>query len=569
VAFDLIIRDGEVLDGTGTDAFRADVGVGDGRIAFIGRITERADEEIDAEGHVITPGFIDGHTHMDAQVMWDAEGSCSSWHGVTTAIMGNCGFSLAPSPPSELGREQVIRNIERSEDIAPEAMAAGIDWTWSDFAGYLDAVDRAPKSINYAAQVGHSALRVWAMGERAFTEVATDDDLDAMRRELASAIAAGAAGFTTSRSRGHLTPNGEWVTSRRATWSEVDALVATLAETGGRMFEISHGPGAEGDGDRDRLALIREQTCELAVKSGVLTSFYVPAEAPYGYQLLKLINDAAARGARIFGQTHPRGVATLGSFRTQLPFDRLQEWRELRALPIKEQRARLQDPETRARLVRAAEDGSYGEAFGGEMRKPQYDRLRVIDAPLPPWRTVAEHAQAMGRGPADTMIQLGLDSDFVQFFSQGVHEEAPEDTVAIMKHPRTAMTFSDSGAHVGQIMDTSIHTHMLGHWVRNEQAFTLREAIRMMTSVPAGLWGLHDRGQVREGWRADLNIIDPARVSPLMPTVVYDLPGGARRLLQRSQGILATVVGGGVTVRDAVSTGVRSGQLLRYRDGQA
>ena len=235
--YDLIIRNGTVIDGSGLPRFRADVGIVHGKIAAIGKIRERAKEVIDAEGHVVAPGFIDGHTHMDAQVFWDPLGTCSCWHGITSVVMGNCGFSLAPC--SEKDKLLVMRNLERAEDISPDAMEAGIKWSWTTYPEYLDAVDRLPKGINYSAYIGHSGLRTYVMGERAFTDPATPEDLEAMTREVRDAIRAGAMGFTTSRTRNHQTPDGQPVASRLATWDEVRHLVGVMGEMGAGVFEIA------------------------------------------------------------------------------------------------------------------------------------------------------------------------------------------------------------------------------------------------------------------------------------------------------------------------------------------
>src|ERR1700674_5171067 len=235
--YDIVIRNGTIVDGSGLPGYQADLGIVQGRIATIGKITGSATEVIDAEGHIVSPGFIDAHTHMDAQVFWDPIGTCSCWHGVTSVVMGNCGFSLAPCP--EKDKLLVMRNLERAEDIAPEAMEAGIKWSWETFPQYLDAVERAPKGINYAAYMGHSALRTYVMGERAFSEEATSEDLSAMKRELRSALNAGAAGFTTSRSNAHLTPDGRPVASRLANWDEVKQLVGLMGEMRAGVFEIA------------------------------------------------------------------------------------------------------------------------------------------------------------------------------------------------------------------------------------------------------------------------------------------------------------------------------------------
>src|SRR5213595_1360567 len=237
MTYDLVIKNGWVVDGSGLPRYRADVGVMGGRIAAIGRIRESAREVLDADGHVVAPGFIDAHTHMDAQVFWDPLGTCSCWHGITSVVMGNCGFTLAPCAKED--RHLVIRNLQRAEDISVEAMEAGIDWRWTTFPQFLDTLESLPKGINYSAYLGHSALRTYVMGERAFTDSATPEDLELMKREVRDAIRAGAIGFTTSRTRNHQTPDGQPVASRLAKWDEVQQLVGVMGDLGAGVFEIA------------------------------------------------------------------------------------------------------------------------------------------------------------------------------------------------------------------------------------------------------------------------------------------------------------------------------------------
>jgi N-acyl-D-aspartate/D-glutamate deacylase len=550
MTFDTVVRNGTVVVGTGLAPFRADVGILDGKIVELGRIHERGDVEIDAEGHVVTPGFIDAHTHMDAQVFWDELGTNSCWHGVTTVVMGHCGFTLAPTRDD--AHELVVRNLERAEDIAPAALAAGIEWSWTDFAGYLDAVDRLPKGINYAANIGHSALRTYVMGDRAFEEAATDDDLAAMRGELEAALRAGAFGFTTSRTKHHQTSDDKPVASRLASWDEVRALVDVLADTGAGIFQMVADRGAPEDPDR--------LLAELAITTGVPV-----AATGMNDRSLAFIDDTVARGARMWGVTHPRGIGAFSSFRSQLPFDRLPEWRELRALPLEEQRRRLTDPDVVARLVKVADEGPYGEAFGGEARPAEFDRMEVFSTPLPPHRTVAAAATERGVHPVELMIQLALETDLRQLFWQTFAPFDHDVVKRCLAHPRTVVGFSDSGAHVSQMADASIETHLLGHWVRDRQEFTLEEAVRMLTLEPARAYGFSDRGLVREGMVADLNVFDPDTVAPAMPELVADLPGDAPRLSQRSLGFLATLVAGEVLLDRGEATEARPGRLVRGR----
>ena len=558
MAYDLVIRNGTVVDGSGGPSYPADVAVSGDRIAEIGRITERATTEIDAEGHAVTPGFVDGHTHMDAQVLWDPLGSSSCWHGVTTVVMGNCGFSLAPVRSD--ARELVVRNLERAEDISPAALAAGVGWGWETFAEYLDEVDRQPKGINYAAYVGHSALRTWAMGERAFEEEADEDDLGRMEVELGSAMRAGAIGLTTSRSRNHATSDDRPVASRLASWNEVQRLVAVLARERAGVFELALEEAARSQ-DTERRAEVLQRLRRLALDTGVPVSFGVVAG--YDDHLLQLIDDVAEAGGTMFGQSHCRGIATLLSFRTRLPFDRLPEWRDVRTRPADEQLAALTDPSVRARLVHAAEHGDFGRSIGAEARRPDFDHMYVMDAAVPPHATVAEVAAARGVAPVEAMIDLAVASRLEQLFIQPITPEDPDVILPFLRHQGSVMTFSDSGAHVSQIMDSSIQTHLLAFWVRQRQELALEEAVRMLTSATADAWGFTDRGRLQAGMAADLNVFDPDTVAPSMPEVVTDLPGGARRLRQGATGFKATIVAGQVVLADGESTGVFPGRLLR------
>jgi N-acyl-D-amino-acid deacylase len=555
--YDLVVRGGRIYDGSGAPSYVGDVGITNGLITKVGRIRERGLREVDADGLAVTPGFVDGHTHMDAQVMWDPLGSCSCWHGVTTVVMGNCGFTLAPV---RRGQENlVVGSLERAEDISAAALSAGISWTWESFADYMDTVDRQPKAINYGAQIGHSALRTWAMGAAAFERAASADETALMCQELTDALQAGALGFTSSRSINHETASDKPVASRLAKWEEVVALVMAMSQTGNGVFELSQETTALLGGPETRADYERRLTA-LAVQSGVPIAFGVGST-----RQLPFLDRVSAAGGRVIGLSHSRGISLLLSFRTQLPFDKLPEWREVRRLPLAEQQALLKEPQVRERLVRAANEGSYGRAIGAEARRPDYEIIRILDNALPPNPTVGALARQRGVDPVELIINLSVESNFEQFFVQPITAIDEDELLAVMKHPQTVMTFSDSGAHVSQIIDSSIQTHLLGHWTRNKQAFTLEEAIRMITYVPAAAWGLNDRGLIREGMSADLNVIDPETITPLMPELVNDLPGGAKRLIQKAAGIHHTVVNGVETFAGGEHTGAVAGRLLRRR----
>ncbi len=567
--YQLIVKNGVVIDGTGMPRYQADIGVVDGRIAAIGHLHEPAREVIDAEGLVVAPGFVDGHTHMDAQVFWDPLGTSSCYHGVTTVVMGNCGFTLAPCDESR--KHLVLRNLERAEDIPLKAMEAGIAWRWTTFPEYLDALEQLPKGINYAVYLGHSALRAYVMGERAQEGPATPDDLRAMEHELRSALKAGAMGFTTSRSPNHETPDGRPVASRLATWDEVRRLVGVMSEVDAGIFQIAdqcteQPEGTDPDGRCAGVDDYHERLLRLAVDTGRPLTLAVLGvrEAPNLWRrYLDLLDRAAVAGGRIFGQAHSRALSAVLSFKTQMPFDRLPVWKDLRCLPLEEQRRQLRDPQLRRRLVEASSAPDPGKALATEAYVEDYDWVFVFDTVTGPHRSVAEVARERGQHPAETMIELALEKDLDLFFLMPIANEDPEAALEIMRHPRTVTTFSDSGAHVSQLMDSSLQTHVLSHWVRTKGAFTLEQAVRMLTLVPATLWGFHDRGVIRRGMAADLVVFDPQAIVARMPEVVEDLPGGAKRLVQRAEGVAATVVNGEVLLRNGRPTGALPGKLLR------
>ena len=564
--YDLLIKNGTVVDGSGLPRFQADVGIAAGKIVAIGKIRENAREIIDAEGHVVSPGFVDGHTHMDAQVFWDPLGTCSCWHGITSVVMGNCGFSLAPC--SEEDKLLVMRNLERAEDISPEAMQAGIKWSWTTYPEYLDAVERLPKGINYSAYIGHSALRTYVMGERAFTEEATHDDLEAMKREVRSAIQAGAAGFTTSRTRNHQTPDGQPVASRLATWDEVRQLVGVLGELNSGVFEIA---GEDTGLNPERIQDYCNRLKALAVDTGVPVTFGMfsaPKAPDYWRPFFALADETAEAGGRMFIQVHSRPISVLQSFESVTSFDKLPVWRDIRKLPLAEQEAALRNPEIRHKLVQSAnhppQEGT--RAVGAEARVANFKWLfPIMDRAVPPYQSVAEIAAERNQDPVETYIDLALEKGLKRFFMQPLTNTHEPSTLEMMQHPRSVITFSDSGAHVSQIMDSSLQTHLLSHWVREKEALTLEDAVHQLSFVPASHWKLAGRGLLREGWNADVVIFDPQTVEPQVPELTYDLPGGARRLKQKANGFLATIVNGEVVLRNNEHTGALPGQLLRGR----
>ena len=562
MSYDLVIKNGTVIDGSGAPRYRADVAVQNGRIAAIGRVDGKAKRTIDAEGHVVTPGFVDGHTHMDAQVFWDPIGSCSCYHGVTTVVMGNCGFTLAPCKAEDA--DFVFRNLERAEDLSRDSMLAGIKWSWETFPQFLDAVDALPKGINYAGYLGHSALRTYVMGERAFSETANDQDLERMCSLTQEALKAGAIGFSTSRTLNHITADERPVASRLADWNEVRAIVGAMGEMNAGIFEIAgEAPGREPERQREYFDRLKN----LAVESGVPMTFgmFSIRIAPNFWRpYYALADETAKAGGRMTIQAHSRALNVLLSFEAHTPFDKWDVWKDIRSLPLAEQKAKLRDPSIKRALVDVAKAPYKGPRIvGAEARPPDWDWVFLMDSMSSNQRRMSDVARERGVHPAEAMIDIALEHDLNVFFRQPIANENQDDVLEMMKHPRSVVTFSDSGAHVAQIMDSSLQTHLLSYWVRERQAFTLEEAVRLITFDTASMWGLHDRGLLRVGMAGDFAIFDPDTVAARMPTVEHDLPAGAKRLKQTADGMLATVVGGQVLLENNEHTGALPGKLLR------
>ena len=572
MAHDIVIRGGTVVDGSGSKRFSADVGIKDGVIAEVGRITAPAARTIDADGLIVSPGFIDGHTHMDAQVAWDPLGSCSCWHGVTSVVMSNCGFALAPCKPED--RDLYARCLSAVEDIPTEAMAAGIDWTWETFPEYLATVERLPKAINYGMYIGHSALRMYAMGKRAFTEKATEDEMVRMADLVKEALRAGAMGFSSSRASTHVTPDNTPVASRIAEWEEIDRIVAAMAELDAGIFQV--GPDiASGAAHRAFLARLREVALayKRPIMFGVLATKQGDDPTGWAYQT-RYIDETVAAGGRMFGQGTTRSINAIFSLKSYLPFDVLPAWRKVRDLPLDEQKRRLADPEVRRELVAAEgrmkpRDNVFqgGGAATTDPRKPDYSNLYVLNGVDWDDPTVEQLSKARGKHPVEVMIDLSLANEN-QVYVQPLVNETPDDVLGILKHPRTLATFSDSGAHVAQEMGSSLQTHLLSYWVRKRGAFTLEEAVKKITHDNAVAWDMTDRGMVREGFRADLNLFEEDRIRPSLPTVERDLPGGARRLVQKAEGIKATLVNGAMAFENGEATGAYAGTVLKGKIGR-
>ena len=569
MTLDLLVRGGTVVDGSGGKRFVADVGISNGRITKVGHISDAARRTIDADGLIVSPGFIDGHTHMDAQVMWDPLGSCSCYHGVTSVVMSNCGFTLAPCKPAD--REWYANSLSYVEDISTEAMAAGIDWTWETFPEYMAAVERRPKALNYAMYIGHSAVRMYVMGRRAVTDKATDAEISRMAQLVQEALKAGAVGFSTSRTHTHLTPDGTPVASRIAGWDEIERIIAAMAELNAGIFQA----GPEIVSQTVSVAfLARMRHLALTYKRPIMFGIFntQQGEEPVIWQTqAKTIKEVNEAGGRMFAQGTTRSINAIFSLKSYLPFDVLPAWKAIRSLPLHEQKKRLRDPAQRRELIAAEatmklRDNQMqgGGAATTDPRKPDYGNLYALKGVDWDDPTVEELARTRGKHPVEVMIDLSLDNEN-QIYVQPIVNESREDILGMLSQEFTLATFSDSGAHVAQEMGSSLQTHLLHYWVDKRGAFTLEQAVKKLSHDNAQAFELKDRGLIKEGYKADVLLFEEGRVRPCLPTVESDLPGGARRLVQKAEGIRATIVNGAVTLENGEPTGSYAGEVLKGR----
>jgi N-acyl-D-aspartate/D-glutamate deacylase len=570
---DLVVRGGTVADGRGGEPRPADVAVDGGTITAVGSVAGRGAEEIEADGLLVTPGFVDIHTHYDGQATWDERMTPSSWHGVTTAVMGNCGVGFAPVRPD--AHHRLISLMEGVEDIPGAVLDEGIDWTWESFGEYLAAIERRPHDIDLCAQLPHGALRLYVMGERAARlEEATPEDSAAMRALATDALQTGAIGFSTSRTLNHRTATGDPTPSLRAGSDELEAIALGVADAGHGVVELISDFWPDVEGEFELVRTMVERT-----RVPLSLSLAQSHRHPEAWRdLLHRIEAAVADGLPIRAQVAPRAVGLLVGLQSSYhPLLALPSFRDLAALPISEQTRALHDPACRARLVQdlaAAEDAAGGTDGNGRPRRRavDYERLyplgHVPDYEPAPDRSVARLAAARGVDPGVLLLDLLAENDGRAFLYTPFSNYADGNLDAcgeMLAHPLTLFGLGDGGAHVGLISDASFPTYALSHWARDRARGRMEvgEVVQQLTSTTAAAVGLHDRGVLAEGRRADLNVIDFEHLACAVPEMAYDLPAGGKRLLQGARGYRATVVAGEITYQDGEPTGALPGRLVR------
>lgn len=561
---DLVIRGGTVADGTGAPTFEADVAVQDGRIVEVGRVAARGAEEIDAKGMLVTPGFVDIHTHYDAQASWSERLVSSSINGVTTALIGNCGVGFAPCRPER--RDMLVKLMEGVEDLPEVVLTEGLPWSWESFPDYLNFLGSRRYDTDIAAMVTHAPLRVHVMGERAEAHAeATEAECLEMARLAAEGLAAGAVGISTSRALAHRTLDGRHIPTLGAPEAELEALARTLRNHGSGWLQVI---SDFDDPAEEEFARLRRVA---AVAGRPLTFSLLQRESKptFWRWLLDRVDEANADGVRMFGQVMGRPVGLMFGFElSQHPFLTRPSYREVAHLPLPERVVALRDPARRARILAEPTDDA-----ALKVRLNNWDKIFPLGDPPdyepPPERSAAAMAAARGMTPEALCYDLMLERDGHAILNRPLLNYANGDLEAIremMIHPRTLMGLGDGGAHVGYICDASCMTHMLVHWARDRDRgprLPVEQAVKRISRDNARAMGLADRGVIAPGYKADINVIDFARLQLHAPRMHYDLPAGGKRLVQTADGYVATVLSGAVTYREGEATGALPGRLVR------
>ena len=557
--YDLIIRNGHVVDGSGGKSGILDVAIKDGLIQAVGEnLPDTASNEIDAAGLIVTPGFVDVHTHYDGQATWDSHLNPSSNLGTTTVVMGNCGVGFAPCKPED--RDVLIQLMEGVEEIPETAMAEGLPWTWESFPEYLDTLDAKPRDIDVAALVPHGPVRVFVMGERAVNrETATDEDISKMQAVIEESVNAGGVGFSTSRTLVHRTSTGSPVPTYKAATHELKQLGMALSGEKGHVFQL-----ISDWEDLDEEFSILRSTSESTGAKGTFTLLHLDNQPDLWRQQLDHIEHAQSEGLDIRGQVLSRPVGMLmGHPASMSPFSPRPTFRSLEDLPWNEKIAKLKTPEIKSQIL--GEDIDQPHIFV-KLFSRRFDKMYPLEEPIEylptPDTSVAARAQAEGVEPVEWLYDYFLGNNgnnLIYIPAANFSDHIPE----LLTHPNTVSALGDGGAHVDSICDASANIYVITKWVKERKSFELEKAIHLLTRQPAELYSLKDRGLIAPGYKADINLIDYEALSLKTPHIVHDLPAGGKRLLQHANGIVSTMVSGTVIYQSGEATGALPGKLVR------
>jgi len=557
--FDLVIRGGTVVDGTGRPGVPGDVGIRCGRIAALGEAKGAAAQTVDADGLVVAPGFIDVHTHYDAQVMWDRMLTISPWHGVTTVVMGNCGFGVAPTRPDHRGL--IMRTLEKVEGMSLAALEAGLGeaWPFETFPEYLDAVERRGTALNVAVLLGHTPLRLYVMGEEATERPATDDEIARMRALVREAIDAGAIGFATSKASTHIGYAGKPVPSRAAQFAEIEALAGALGEAGRGIVQATVG--------RELFFKEFESLARSTGRPVTWTALLAGMMGPGSHrELLEKSRALVKQGLKVVPQVTCRTLNFEFQFREPFLFESMSVFKPISVADFAGKVRLYRDQEFRRAFKESFDRPRTGAVFAGLSWARTWISWYPVDPSLEE-RTVSEVAAERGVHPIDLALDMALATNLDARFRMAVFNHDEDEVAELLAEPDTVLGLSDAGAHASQLCDACFSTYLLSRWVREKQAIALPEAIRMLTSRPAEVFGITDRGRLAPGLAADVVVFDPATVGTSKLRRVHDLPAGADRLVADASGIEAVIVNGTIVRRggrDAVAAdGALPGALLR------
>ena len=562
---DLVIKNGWIVDGTGAPGCTGDVAITGGKIVAVGKVTEAARETLEADGLTVMPGFVDVHTHYDAQILWDPLLTSSCWHGVTTVVMGNCGLALAPCRPEH--REFLRDLFSRVEAVPADALDRGVPWEWVSFPEYMDAVERLKPALNVVPLMGHAAIRTFVMGREAVERAATEGELAQMQAVVRGGMQAGAAGLSISRSPAQVGAHGEPMPGKMATHAELVALCDTVAEFRRGFFELQpkilfvDKDEHEREEDWELLRTIARRTGLPTTWVGLLQQWDQPQ---LWRRMLEKNEQALAEGLPIYPQASCRnllfrftldGVATL--------FDDMPHWKPVTAAPVEERKRLLRDPAVRKGLRYDAVEDPVGRAFSKRwdllyVAAPVLDKNKPLQG-----KSITDVARMMEKDVLDTFLDLALEENLKTGFDTVILNGDNDAVRTMITHPASLVSLSDGGAHVQLLCDTSYPSHLLSYWVREQHAMSLEQAAQVLAATPARVLGLHDRGTIAPGKVADLVVFDAASIRPQEVETVYDLPGGHARLSQAAEGIHWTLINGTVLIQDGTHTGVYPGRLLR------
>jgi hypothetical protein len=567
MSYDLVVRNGTVVDGLGGEPYRGDVAVSGGVIVAVGTVDTPGAREIDATGLLVTPGFVDLHTHYDGQAIWSDRMSPSSSHGVTTALMGNCGVGFAPCRAED--HEVLVDVMAGVEDIPGVVMTDGLPWDWETFPQYLDALDSRHRDIDIAAYLPHSPLRVYVMGKRgADCEPATTEDLALMRKLAAEAIEVGALGVSSSRFAFHKTGSGAPIPSYDAAYAEIAAIVGGVADAGGGLLQFIPDIPAGG------YERVLQQVFEAASDAHVPVTFTLTtgnSGDPIWPGAVNLIEKFNAAGAEITAQVFARPIGlVIGLELTANPFALYPSYQEIADLPLDQRVAQMRKPEVRARILADKPGEGHPFMYFAQAWEWMFPFTEPANYEPAAQDSILARAQARGVSPLDEAYDRLLDDDgrAMMLVALANFENNSLDTVGeLIRRDDVVLGLGDGGAHYGMICDASYPTFVLAHWARDRPTgrLSVAEAVRLLTSVPARVAGLADRGRIAVGYKADLNVIDHAGLTLHKPVITHDLPAGGRRLDQTADGYVATIVSGEVIATDGVPTSARPGRLIRGR----